>query len=258
MPGGQIRPDAEAREHLEQAETVERVVRRGDDRLLRAGRHTAHLAQFARLGHVADRMARIDQRLALLAADHLPQRIEDRGVDAARMHGVAADGVFLFRAIERHALAEQPHRALAGGIGGRAGRADDAGDRRDVDDRAPGLGLARAGLLHALDGVLAAEEHALGVDRLHLLPRLDRGVLDVARAAGDAGVVHHDVEAAFPREHVVEQLRHFHHRAGAALAIETQRLLGQVGNPLQFFLRLPQVLRGSGRCGIEVARVTAP
>ena len=87
-------------------------------------------------------MARADEGLALLVADHLPQRIEDRRVDAAGMHRVAADAVFLLGAVERHALAEQPHRALAGGIGGRSGRADQAGDRGDVDDRALGRGLS--------------------------------------------------------------------------------------------------------------------
>src|SRR5580704_7418584 len=41
------------------------------------------LAEIDRLGHASDRMARADERLALFVAHHLPQRIEDRRVDAA-------------------------------------------------------------------------------------------------------------------------------------------------------------------------------
>src|SRR5258708_5631246 len=150
-------------------------------------------------------MAHADEGLALLVADLLPQGIEDRRVDAARMHRVAADAVLLLGAIGRHALAEQPYRALARGVGRRASRADQGRDRGDVDDRALGGGLARANRLHALNGVLAAEEHAFRIDRLDPAPILDRGVLDGARAAADAGVVDHDVEPAVLLEHVGEQ-----------------------------------------------------
>src|SRR6266545_5396402 len=128
------------------------------------------LAHLAGLGHAADRMADAQKRLALLAADHLPQGIEDRRVDAAGMHRVAADVVLLLGAIERHALAQEPHRALARRVGDRAGATLQARDRRDIDDRALRLGLGRPGPLHALDGVLAAQEHALGIDRVHALP----------------------------------------------------------------------------------------
>src|SRR4051812_19538037 len=105
------------------------------------GQPQDQLAELGRLGHVADRMVRADQRLALVVAHRLPQRIEDRRVDAAGMHRIAADGVFLLGAIERHALGQQAHRALARGVGGGPGRADQRGDRRDVDDRALGGGL---------------------------------------------------------------------------------------------------------------------
>jgi hypothetical protein len=150
-------------------------------------------------------MARAQERLALFVAHRLPQRVEDRRVDAAGMHRIAADVVFLLGAVERHALAEQPHRALAGGIGGRPRRADQAGDRRDVDDRALGGGLVRTGLLHALDGVFAAQEHAFRIDGLHMLPLLDGSGLRIRKTAGDAGIVDHDVQAAFARQHVGEQ-----------------------------------------------------
>src|SRR5918994_2065304 len=86
------------------------------------------LAELARLGHVADRVTGVEERLALLAADHLPQQIEDRRVDAARMHRVAADVVLLLGAIERHALAQEPDRALARRVGERARAGLQAGD----------------------------------------------------------------------------------------------------------------------------------
>jgi hypothetical protein len=66
-------------------------------------------------------------------------------------------------------------------------------------------GLVRPGLLHALDGVLAAEEHAFGVDGLHALPGSDVGALDAAGAARDAGIVDHDVEPALAPQHVGQQ-----------------------------------------------------
>src|SRR5262252_10339427 len=69
------------------------------------GREPQHdLADFLGLGHAADGMARAQKGLALLVTDRLPQGIEDRCVDPARMHRIAADVVFLLGAIERHAL----------------------------------------------------------------------------------------------------------------------------------------------------------
>src|SRR5215218_3937932 len=72
------------------------------------GKPQHDFADLARRCHVADRMAGIEEGLAGLAADHLPQGIEDRRVDAARMHRIAADVVLLRGAIERHALAQEP------------------------------------------------------------------------------------------------------------------------------------------------------
>ena len=66
-------------------------------------------------------------------------------------------------------------------------------------------GLSGAGLLHAPDGVLAAEEHAFRIDGLHLLPARDVGALDGAGTARDAGIVDHDVEPALLAQHVGQQ-----------------------------------------------------
>src|SRR6185437_15453794 len=57
------------------------------------GQPQDELAQIPRLGHMADRVHRTDQGLSLLVPDRLPERIEDRRVDAARMHRIAADVV---------------------------------------------------------------------------------------------------------------------------------------------------------------------
>ena len=62
------------------------------------------------------------------------------------------------------ALEKMPHRALRGVIGGVGVAADDAADRRDVDDRA----AARA--LHGRHRGLGAEEHAGRVDLHHQVP----------------------------------------------------------------------------------------
>src|SRR5262249_32392420 len=80
-------------------------LRAGDERRALRGEPQDQLAQLPRFGHVPDRMGHAEEGLALLVADLLPQRIEDRRVDAAGMHRVAADGVLLLRAVGRHALA---------------------------------------------------------------------------------------------------------------------------------------------------------
>src|ERR1700730_4002551 len=180
-------------------------LRAGDEARTVRAQPQHDLAQIDRLGHAPDRMARTGERLAFRVAHRLPQRFEDRRIDAAGMHRIAADVVSLLGAVERHALAEQPHCALAGGIGGWSRRADQAGDRRDVDDRALGCGLVRTGPLHALGGAFAAQEHAFGIDRLHMLPLLDGSGLRIRETAGDAGIVDHDVQAAFACQHVGER-----------------------------------------------------
>src|SRR5262249_39792822 len=108
--------------------------------------------------------------------------------DGAGMDRVAADA--LARVLERGQLGQETDGAL-GGLVGRAAlwHAHEPELRGDVDDGA----AARAS--HGGDGAPGPEEHALGVDAHHAAPRLDRGVLDPARAA-DPRVVHEDVEPA--------------------------------------------------------------
>ena len=180
-------------------------LRAGDERRTVGGEPQDQLAEILRIGHVADRMVRAQHCPALLVAHRLPQWIEDRRVDAAGMHRIAADAVFLLGAIQRHALAQEPHRAFGRAVGRRARRADQRRHRRDVHDRAPGLGFLRPGLLHALDGVLAAQEHAFRIDRLDPPPLLDRGALGRAPATRDAGIVDQDVEPAVARQHIGQQ-----------------------------------------------------
>src|SRR5690349_6915507 len=88
----------------------------GDEGRAVRGKPQDQLAEILRIGHVADRMMRAQHRPALLVAHRLPQGIEDRRVDAARMHRIAADAVLLLGAIQRHALAQEPHRALGGAV----------------------------------------------------------------------------------------------------------------------------------------------
>src|SRR5215510_7981806 len=57
------------------------------------------LADLLGLGHAVNGMAPPEKGLALLVTDGLPQGIEDRCVDRARMHRIAADVVFLLGAI---------------------------------------------------------------------------------------------------------------------------------------------------------------
>src|SRR4030095_4148051 len=85
------------------------------------------------------------------------------------------------------------HGALRGVVGHvDAVLADEAGDRGDVDDRAP------AGLLHGRDRVLHTQEDALGVDVHHLVPH--GHAHGVGAGAADPGVVHQDVELAEGRD----------------------------------------------------------
>ena len=84
-------------------------------------------------------------------------------------------------------LLKSLHRPLGRAVGGEAGDAGEAQDRRDVDD-----GAARP---HRRHGVPGAEEDAVDIHRHALAPAFERDVeqrLDDA----DAGVVHQHVEAA--------------------------------------------------------------
>ena len=88
--------------------------------------------------------------------------------DDAGMDRIAAHLVALARAVDRHRLGELPHRALAGAVGRQVRRAEEGRQRRGVDDR------AAARLPHRRHAVLAAQEHALDVDRQHAPPLLER------------------------------------------------------------------------------------
>ena len=87
-------------------------------------------------------------------------------------------------------LGQADHGVLGGDIGRHAGRADQAGDRGGVDDR------ARLLLQHHRQHVAQAEEHALDVDADHLVEHrlvVLGGRRDLAL---DAGVVEEAVDAA--------------------------------------------------------------
>ena len=92
------------------------------------------------------------------------------------------------RAMQRHRLGEQPHAALRGVVGGEVVPADQARDRRHVDDRA-------AAPLEQRQRVLAAEKRAVEIDRQDLPPGGEIGFLDVAER-GEARGVDQTIEPA--------------------------------------------------------------
>src|SRR5258708_7531398 len=75
------------------------------------------------------------------------------------------------------------------GVGGARRRPHQPGDRRHVDDG------AAAGRPELRDAVLAAEEHAVEIDRVDATPLLEAGLLDGADGA-DPGIVDDDIEPA--------------------------------------------------------------
>ena len=93
-------------------------------------------------------------------------------------------------AFQRGALGQPDHRMLAGAVDRDVGRADQAGDRRGVDDAAVVL------LQHHRQHMLHAEEDADHVDVEHPAKRLQRIFGDRRDVALDAGVVVEDVDGA--------------------------------------------------------------
>ena len=92
--------------------------------------------------------------------------------------------------LHRQRLGEAGHRPLRGDVRRAAGEAEDAGGRHHVDEHATLLGLEHWGdTTGAIELGVDAHTHAVG-------PLLVGDVLDHLRRAADAGVVHHDVEAA--------------------------------------------------------------
>ena len=108
----------------------------------------------------------------------LQHGVDHRPFEKGRMDRVAAHLRIEPRAVQRHRLGEQPHAALGGVVGGEIVPADQARDRRQVDDRA-------AAALEQRKPVLAAEKRAVEIDGEDLPPGGEVGLLDVAER-GDA------------------------------------------------------------------------
>ena len=140
------------------------------------------------------------ERGRVVAEDVQQQRRLDRpGAERVDAHALPGE-------LHRELAAHRQHGALRRRVGDLRGRrAEERDERRDVDHR------AAAALEQVRDAVLAAEEDALGVDGLHAVPGVDRGVEDRGVVGGrDARVVVEDVDAA-------EALRRrVHHRLDAA------------------------------------------
>ena len=119
-----------------------------------------------------------------------------RRVDPARQDGIDLDVVLGPRG--RHRLGHLHHAALARGIGGGEGRAEDRHHRADIDD------LAHAALLHLGVGGMAAQEGAGEVAVHHRVPFGERVLLGLL-ADAHAGIVDQDVEAAMRLHGVGDQ-----------------------------------------------------
>src|SRR3954447_2572802 len=141
----------------------------------------------------------------LLAASEPADRLPDDGIvhaelaagdhprDHRRLDGAGADGVDADparRVLQRGALGEAEDAVLGGMVGGAAGVADEAAERRTVDDRAAAL------LAHLAQLVLHARPHAAQVDRGDAVEAAGRLVGGVAEREHDARVVVGHVEPA--------------------------------------------------------------
>ena len=109
------------------------------------------------------------------------------GQDRVHAHALA-------RILDRGGAGEMQQRGLRGVVGriGNAGPAD-AGDRRDVDDRAAALNH------HQRNDVLHGEEHALEIHRHDAVPLL-LGQFDHAADLSDADIVVEHVDVAEVRD----------------------------------------------------------
>jgi hypothetical protein len=113
---------------------------------------------------------------------------DHRRLDRAGADGVDADPAR--RVFERGALGETEHAVLGGVVGRASGVADQAAERRAVDDRAAAL---RA---HLAQFVLHARPYAAQVDGRDAVEALGRFVGRVGERQHDAGVVERHVEPA--------------------------------------------------------------
>ena len=122
----------------------------------------------------------------LIAGDIRPAGLREdvvhhRSFQKRRMHRVAAHQQLEARAMERHRLRQQPHAALGRIVGRKIMAADDAGDRRQIDDRA-------AAAFEQRQRLLAAEKGAVEVDRQHAAPGGVIGILDAAEQRDARGI----------------------------------------------------------------------
>src|SRR5947209_9738058 len=118
-----------------------------------------------------------------ITADH---RLHHWRLDRAWANRVDADatsGVF-----EGGRLGQAEHAVLGRGIGRQSWVADDAADRRAIDDRAAAL------LKHLAQLVLYAAPHAAQVDRHHAIPLVAADVSRVDTALHDACVVERRIQ----------------------------------------------------------------
>ena len=113
---------------------------------------------------------------------------DHRGGDGAGAHGVDADAAW--RVFQCGAAGQADHSVLGGVVGRAAGDADQAAERRAVDDRAAALGA------HLAQFVLHARPHPAQVDGVDPVEDLGRFVGGVAGRDLDAGVVERHVEPA--------------------------------------------------------------
>lgn len=128
------------------------------------------------------------------------QFVAHRRFDHAGMYAIAAHLPALAPAMEGDRLRELAHRTLAHAVGREMRRTDEAGDRREVDDR------AAASVANERRGQLATEKHALDVRREHAADAGDILVLDrCVHFAENAGIVDEAVQLAVPRHDLCEE-----------------------------------------------------
>jgi len=167
----------------------------GDERSFVGGEEQHSIGDLDRLADAAQRRQG-DLVVALTGVGRIQHRRH-----VARMHGV--DPHPRRPVAHRGGLGIDPHGTLRGVIGRvTAGAADKSHDRTDIDDR------PATGLRHLFGGELGAEKDARLIDRDDPVPAVQTvGIAD--RAAGDAGVVHQDVEPAVGRQRFADQARPF-------------------------------------------------
>ena len=128
--------------------------------------------------------------------DLLARAAGEGSIDPARQDGVDLD--IILRPGGRHGLGHLHDAALARGVGGGEGRAEDRHHRADIDD------LAQAALLHLRIGGVTADEGAGEIAVQHRMPLRD-GIELGLLADAHAGIVDQDVEPAIRLHRVGDQ-----------------------------------------------------